>query len=259
MKSKLTIKDWTLLIYFLEIDKGIVHFPNELLKRFDSTNEELNSIVSFWTGKVPELSILLNKNSIINDISKSFEISNTLLPGKGKIYIMVLPTFDEFILKNLFGCSGYVVYKDTIWLYINPNAKSTYIQQVICHEYNHLKRREIYKEDELDNTTLKESLIADGLSEHFKEKVMETERAEYTKVINDEEISKLLNNLKDKLETKDKNIINEIFFGSESFKNGTGYTVGYYLVNRFLRNHPNLGWSEIMKVPTNDFYIVSKN
>tara|TARA_Y100000310_G_C20700529_1_gene829380 strand:- start:244 stop:1026 length:783 start_codon:yes stop_codon:yes gene_type:complete len=257
--NKINIKNWTLFVYFPKINKSIVEMPEELLNKFECTNEELKSIFSFWMGNFPkESTIELNKEKIIQNISNVFKLSNEVLPGKGKIYSIILPTFDEFIINNLEGCSGYVAYRDTIWFYINPNAKSQSIQELVCHEYHHLKRREIYTESEVEGTegeiSLKEQLVADGLAEHFKEKIMKTKQASYTKVLNEEEINDLLEKLKDQLDSKDREFINKIFYGGDSYKNSTGYTLGYWIIKRFLQNYPNLNWEELTKLPPDRFF-----
>jgi uncharacterized protein YjaZ len=254
--NKINIKDWELLIYFPKINKenDLFEFPKELLDRFECANEDLKQTLSFWIGDTSKSNLELNKNKIMENISESFEKSNEILSGKGKISVIVLPTFDEFIVDSLGGSCGYVAYNDTIWLYINPNASSQSIQETICHEYHHIKRREIYTEEELnEKITLKECFVTEGLAEHFKEKILGIKQASYTNVLSEEEIKELLKNLKNKLDSRDSSLIDGILFGNDQYKNSTGYTIGYYLVKNFLESNLDLNWEELTKLPADEF------
>ncbi len=43
------------------------------------------------------------------------------------------------------------------------------------------------------------------------------------------------------------------FFGSENIPKWLGYCLGYKLVTRYRKSHPELSWEELIKIPSKDF------
>jgi len=98
--------------------------------------------------------------------------------------------------------------------------------------------------------TLFEHLIADGLAEHFQKKFLDGNRNSFTKVISKKEAKKILKELEpclDKTMDDAPEIHSNLFFGDKKYASGTGYTIGYYLVEDYLNKNKNIGWNSLFK------------
>ena len=133
---------------------------------------------------------------------------------------------------------GHTFDSDFIIIRVENGATEGVVSEVLCHELCHSARWG--KNDEWMNT-LFDALIFEGLATYFE--------AEYTKnkqekqffiktIINrsDKENEKILNLLKTQLFHKKYNY-NLIFFaGDDNLPRWSGYSLGYYLVKKYLTN-----------------------
>jgi hypothetical protein len=74
-----------------------------------------------------------------------------------------------------------------------------------------------------------------------------------------EEALKILKGLdKEILYLTDQNLIKEFLFGNDKYKKWTGYSVGYWLVKKFIEENKKLSWKELMELEKNKFLEVIK-
>jgi len=71
--------------------------------------------------------------------------------------------------------------------------------------------------------------------------------APYSKSLNEEEAIKTLNEIKNKLDSKDWNEYMEIFYGTKGYPLWAGYSIGYYLVRKYLKNKEKINWNELLR------------
>ncbi|MEM3405862.1 MAG: DUF2268 domain-containing putative Zn-dependent protease [Candidatus Pacearchaeota archaeon] len=81
-----------------------------------------------------------------------------------KILVYVFPTFSNFIIKKMNGCSGFLAYKNIIHIYLYPTKNwKTNFKCTLLHEFAHcIQPYYSYKMNLFDH------LIAEGLAEHFQ-------------------------------------------------------------------------------------------
>lgn len=186
----------------------------------------------------------LDEVKIIEIVTKTIKKCSDVLPG-GITSIFVFPTFSQFVKEEMSGTFGYVPWPDTILIFINP-AHLQYgkaLSETVGHEFNHA----VFLRDK-KCASLSDSLIFEGLAEHFREQVIGGDQAPWTKIFGLDLAENIFSEMKlaNLLQSTDPEIRRGVFFGDEKHIRWTGYAIGYYIVKSFLENNPSLNWKEIM-------------
>lgn len=194
----------------------------------------------------------LNEVKIIETVTKAIKKCSDVLPG-GITSIFVFPTFSQFVKEEMSGTTGYAPWSDTILIFIN-SANPQYnkaLSETVGHEFNHA----VFLRDK-QCATLSESIIFEGLAEHFREQVIGGDQAPWTRIfeLNQVKIIFLEMKLANLLQSTDPEIHRGVFFGNKKYIRWTGYAIGYYIVKSFLENNPSLDWKEIMARQPKDIF-----
>jgi len=161
----------------------------------------------------------------------------------GKIHIFLFPTFDEFVIKRMNGVSGFCPWRNTIFLFINFNSGwRKYLKESLIHELAHA----LSPYAKLD-ASIGHWLVLEGLAENFKDFIIPGKRSSWTKAISEDESWKMLNEIKDILEENDFEEYNEVFYGTGKYPMWSGYTVGYYLVKKYLQKQKEINWNKLLR------------
>jgi uncharacterized protein YjaZ len=119
--------------------------------------------------------------------------------------------------------------------------------QTIPHEYHHTLRQRTVG----PNTTLLESLISEGLACHFAIEVCKTDTPQYCKITNIEEFEYW--NKRAKNAWFDKEFDYFDWFVGRSKPRNIGYTIGFNMVNEYLKKHKNESASSLYNAPALKF------
>lgn len=188
-------------------------------------------------------SLQLNKKEIINITSRALGLCNETLKND-LTYVFIFPTLNKFIMKNMNGVSGFCPFKNTILIFINPKyGWQKELEHSICHEYNHIIAYKYH-----DWKILLNSIIFEGLAEHFREYVVNGKKSPWAKAITKKECKKVFRKIKPSLYGADFKLYKNLFFGNEEFKQWSGYSLGYEIVKCFLSNSNIKDWNKIMKI-----------
>lgn len=105
----------------------------------------------------------------------------------------------------------------------------------LAHELHHATR---WQKPGYGNT-LFEALITEGLAAHFEENISNIRKDHWYRKLNKKELEEHLSKAKSEFKNK-KYSHSDWFFGSEkkAIPPHTGYSLGYYLVNRYVINNP---------------------
>lgn len=192
--------------------------------------------------KVPEYKL---PNKELNKlISKALVKSYTALPN-AHTNVFVFPTFSSFVKHHMNGSTGYTPHKNTIHVYVYPERVQGWQQEIantIAHEYTHSVVMNHHKWQ-----TLLDSLVYEGLAEHFRERVIGGKRALWTNAINKKQVQKYWRELKPQINSKDYKLYHKVFFEGKSYPKWTGYTIGYNIFKSFLKNSGNKDWKQIIR------------
>ncbi len=186
----------------------------------------------------------LDEVKIIKTVTKAIKKCFDVLP-EGITSIFVFPTFSQFVKEEMSGTTGYAPWPDTILIFINPTSLQydKALGETVGHEFNHavfLRNKKC--------ATLSDSIIFEGLAEHFREQVIGGDQASWTKIFKLDQAKVIFAEMKliNLLQSTDPEIRRGVFFGNEKYICWTGYAIGYYIVKSFLEDNPSLDWKEIM-------------
>jgi len=234
-----------------EIKKDDMH--NYLgYKSIRNFKETLN--FNFGDKKIKQVA-LSEKNrkritKIIVEMQKRFEEA---LKFKYKpIRYFIFPWFpSKSVLRQFGGLTGMAPYFGTLHLYIDSkNFSEKALRETLAHELNHLYFFQTHNKFLLN---IKESMILEGFAETFREYFVGGKIAPWSKHLSVSENITMIDKLKDKYDLPYANNT-DVFFGGNGIKKWTGYSVGYYLVKKFLKKNKNIKWEQIMNTNVNKFF-----
>lgn len=206
-------------------------FLEETLKRLILDKEENPP---YFYKKENEAKIELICNNIVERCKKYI---------KEKIHIFLFPTFDKFAIEKMHGVSGFCPWENVIMVFINFQDKwKKYLEESIVHELAHALSP--YSKPD---ASIGSWLILEGLAENFKEFILKGSKSSWVEVISEEEAWKIFKEIKNVLGENDFRKYSEIFFGSGKYPNWTGYTIGYYLVKKYLKDNQNIDWNILLR------------
>lgn len=185
-----------------------------------------------------------DEGKIIKATKKAIILCFRVLPADS-VHIFVFPTFSKFVKEKMSGTTGYTPWKNTMFVFIHLLNRQweKALSETVAHEFNHSV---FLKHNKCES--LLDSMIFEGLAEHFREQTVGGKRAPWTKVLNLNQSRKLFFELqsKDLLGSTDEKVYRDVFFGNKKYTLWTGYTIGYFMVGSFLRHYPPFEWKETM-------------
>ncbi len=203
---------------------------------------------SFKISKEHEESIKKACNNAINLCSKFIE---------QKINIVIFPIFDSFVIEEMRGCVGFCTSPKNIIIAMNFNKNSEVaLKETLAHELAHAISP-FYNGGDF---SLSEGFILDGLAEHFREQIIGGEIAPWSRAITKEKAKAIFPKLRGNFKTKELSIWESIFFGSEEYTRWSGYSIGYYLFEDYLKKQKKIDWKKIICTkPSIIFNIVAQD
>ncbi|MCL5016128.1 MAG: DUF2268 domain-containing protein, partial [Patescibacteria group bacterium] len=171
-----------------------------------------------------------------------------VLPPPKPINVFVFRSFNRFILEKLYGSSGFAPMKNFLFLYIVPSSDlSAFLPMTVAHEYNHAVR---FNYAEWIN--LSDSLISEGLAQKFAEHIAGGHEL-MARVLTEKRALDIFKKLTSKqLSSRGSEIYNKLFFEDKEYPLWAGYSIGYHLVNLFLKANKKFTWKDITKVKSKD-------
>lgn len=123
--------------------------------------------------------------------------------------------------------------------------------QTLAHELNHIKFFELQPDLYF---TVQQHLVTEGLAECFREDIVGGKVAPWSKAFSEAKILEELKRIEPIMMSKDRADYSDLFYGGKRFKRWTGYTIGYYLVKKFLKKNKGMSWEKIMKTEIQKFF-----
>ena len=251
----LKTKDYEIYTFLdnLDLAKENSKFIQNFLENFDSLNlnysnrnkleDEINYPIFGEKGK--EIYFEVNedqKNEILEVLKKTLiELKNFT---NKKTNVFVLPTFDPFVKNEMGGSIGHCFVNNFIFIFLNPVTDfKKNLKETLAHEFAHSVSPYYLKEE----VKLGTCLVSEGLAEHFRESIFGGEVAPFSKALNENEIKEYFEELKSKLDSTEEELYLDVFFGSKKYPNWTGYTLGYYLVEKYLKDKQNIDWNVLLR------------
>ena len=138
----------------------------------------------------------------------------------------------------------------------NPNFKLELLINGLVHEFHHASRLHMPKW----KLTLLELMVSEGLADHFMIEVTHCDQPQWSQALTEEEIKHYLNKAKPILNIKQKSWTKEfdewLIFGrkgDDPIPGWTGYTLGWVIVENYLKDHPGATASSLVFTPAEEF------
>lgn len=182
----------------------------------------------------------LNKySSEIQKICKEAETKVSAILPVTNVDIVILDNPYETIPEK--GMGGHTYTSHIVVISIDPlfpelaRTLKQELSDTLAHELHHAARWQAIGYGE----TLSEAIVSEGLADHFARQIRQNEYIQpWDKALTPEQVEELLTKAKEEFDSKTYNHT-AWFFGSEEKKipRWTAYTIGYQLVDKYLKNH----------------------
>lgn len=194
----------------------------------------------------------------ITDSENALKETENRVPKNFPINNLDIAIFDspETTIPEL-GIGGHTINQNYISISIDPekaSLKTIFFEELIdtlAHEFHHVARWRTIGYGK----TLLEAMITEGLADHFANEV--TGRKEphlWNKALDKKQIGVFLNKAQKEFNDK-KYSHREWFFGSKDKKipKWTAYSLGYYLVEEYLKKHSSESGASLYKTKAKEF------
>ncbi len=162
----------------------------------------------------------------------------------GKVKVFIFPSFQPFLRKRMNGVSGYTPHAGTVHIYLShARGWKQAVLQTVAHEFVHAVTLKHHRWE-----TLLDSLVFEGIAEHFREEAVGGEIAPWSRALNASQSKDVFRGLRKSLHSKSQKLYHSVFFGSEKFPLWAGYAVGYQLVKSFRKRVPQLECKQILRL-----------
>lgn len=185
-------------------------------------------------------------NNTINKIAKKIPISNIDIVFEDNPY-NIIPEI---------GIGAQTQSPSLIYISLDSNQPqfkkvlNEHLEQILIHEIHHCIRwkRMGY------GTTLLEAIISEGLADHFDIEISNKKPEPWSVALNKNQIRYYLKKAKKEFNNKKYDYSAWFFGGSkESIPRWTGYSLGFYLVDEYLKKHPHKKPSHIYNLKASEF------
>jgi len=211
---------------------------------FDSKNSLKDFLKDFVVGKINNeyQKLTLPSKEIKDVINETLKKCESVLE-KDILRIYVFPTYSKFTIERMNCVNGFCVGKGVILIGLYPKGDwKKEISFTLTHELAHA----ISPYYEMSSLSIGEGIVFDGLAENFRMKFLGGNVSPWASSISEKEAITYFKGFKDKLDNNSSGFYREVFFGSGKYPLWTGYTIGYYLVKKYLENLKEINWREIL-------------
>jgi uncharacterized protein YjaZ len=183
--------------------------------------------------------IKLQRNNIWGIVQNEAQVLQDMWEGPDiPLFIFPSDSSNQTIKIEFNGKSG-LAFKDKLFLFISEENHEEEIRSLLTHEYNHVCRLTYYQKHENDYTLL-DTIILEGLAENaVRERFGEEFVSSWTSFYTETELLKMWETLIAPncsiLKTNHKH--HELLFGSPLYPKMAGYSVGYFLVKKYMTMH----------------------
>ncbi|WP_226670578.1 DUF2268 domain-containing protein [Metabacillus litoralis] len=135
------------------------------------------------------------------------------------------------------GRSG-LAFHNKLFLFLSQDVKKNHIKSLFIHEYHHVCRLAVVSKKEKSFTII-DTMIMEGLAENaVREKLGEDSVASWTKRYTEMQCQRFLDRiiLPNKEVTRENPKFSQLMFGTGLYPSMLGYSVGYYLVKKYMEN-----------------------
>ncbi|MGE0567030.1 MAG: DUF2268 domain-containing putative Zn-dependent protease [Bacteroidia bacterium] len=191
-----------------------------------------------------------NRVQVETIITSVFASCNKQLKNDSVTFYLVPSTSDiKDIINKMGGVTGQTAGNKQILITIdfNVNSWNKVLEYVIAHEYNHAYWTNVNLTDTYKWTLLR-YLVFEGKADSFAHLLYPNVKAPWTSSLSDKEKADLWNKIKPDLQSVNGPLLGEVMFGSKNYPIWGGYNLGYDIVQKAFKNHPDIlktNWTDL--------------
>jgi uncharacterized protein YjaZ len=201
---------------------GTIRNTTELEKTIGRINEERETIIKDVMDALTDAGAFIKNDSIT-------------------VYILPAGRDNLFLLMKMEGVTAVTAGSKQIVLSIEPqmNGWENMLKYSVAHEYHHTcwTKNNLAK---LPSWTLLNYLVFEGRADSYAHLVYPNIQSPWTGVLTAEQKAKLWGRIKGELESTDVSLQQQVMFGSFVYPYWGGYSLGYDIVQTFLKNNKNI-------------------
>ena len=176
------------------------------------------------------------------------------------VNVIIWPNADAVILET--GDGGEILSKELVFIYIDPRRSVEELHKIIekqipntiYHELNHIAREKYLGKDGMSfHENLSHAIISEGIASCFAYEKWPQAQMPWI-AYSEKEIQDLVRIYKNREIFDDMSYDHGIwFYGTGDLPRWIGYKLGYYFVDRYLKQHSDFAWADIVKMESKDF------
>jgi len=211
---------------------------------FGNREELINFVRDFILGDSKEKPCELeyHERKIMEVIKKTLSHCLSVFEEE-VIKIFIFPTIDDFSINKMGGVNGFCVSQNVMFIGLFPTKGwGEDLMKTIAHELAHA----LSPSYDMEKMTLGEGLIFEGVAEHFREKFIGGKQSSWSSAISRNEAREIFNQLKKELDHGEIKLYTEVFYGTGKYPLWSGYTIGYYILEDYLKKLNKIDWRKII-------------
>lgn len=192
----------------------------------------------------------LKRADVSSQIESALRRSAKLLPGPNTMVCVLAADPDTgYVRTDLHGVAGYTFGAGKILLQIAPVADwERWLPYTVAHEYHHSEWTGRYYSGQ-PTWTLLHSMIFEGKADAFAHSVFPELTAPWVDTLTPDQEAAVWPAMKSELANTDFRVNQKFLFGRDSVPKLAGYTVGFHIVESYLKTHPNATIEEWTALP----------
>ncbi|MBV9087359.1 MAG: hypothetical protein JOY79_07745, partial [Acidobacteriaceae bacterium] len=181
----------------------------------------------------------LRRAHFFRSLESALRKSAKLLPGPSTtICVLAADPHTGYIRTDLHGVAGYTFGTGKILLQVAPVADwKEWLPYTVAHEYHHSAWTWKHYSDQPEWTLL-HSLIFEGKADAFAHSVFPRQTATWASTLTPDQEAAVWQRMKPELASTDFRVNSKFMFGREDVPKLAGYTIGFHIVETYLKSHP---------------------
>ncbi len=183
-----------------------------------------------------------NEGRIDSIITDALVVANKLLKNDS-ITILIQPSnyYNRAMMRKMGGVYAFTAGSKQILIAIDTTVHSwqEVLKYCVAHEFNHTYWTKM-KYNKSTPFTLLDWMILEGRADTYADMLYPDNKSPWTMALTEQEKIDLWKRLQPNLQSEDQTLQHDVMFGSDTYPQWGGYTLGFNIVQSALRNHPEL-------------------
>ncbi|HEV7675796.1 MAG TPA: DUF2268 domain-containing putative Zn-dependent protease [Candidatus Angelobacter sp.] len=181
----------------------------------------------------------LRRAHFFGRIEAALRKSARLLPGPDTtVYVLAADPDAAYIRTDLHGTAGYTFGAGKILLQVAPTADwQEWLPYTVTHEYHHSAWTWKHYADQ-PSWPLLHGILFEGKADVFAHTVFPKQTATWANTLAPVQEASVWQKMKPELASTDFRANDKFLFGREGVPKLAGYTIGFHIVESYIKNHP---------------------